>query len=220
MFETGPGSGGVVRGFARASSYPVAQSWLYDVYKLTPINTDFTAFSEAGYPSLNFVYMAGGMVYHTLLDNPETIDRRSLQHHGTNALSLIRYFGEKDLSGIKTAGGDAVYFSLFRGLLVNYPATWAIPISIIAGLVLIWAAFTGFRKKLLTIRGVLFGILAFFMSFIAAAGLAYGAWTLIVKLHAEYRAMYFGRVYNARSLPVRLHSPVSGHCRVYTRFIP
>ena len=103
MFETGPGSGRAVRGFGRASSYPVAQSWLYDVYKLTPINTDFTTFSEAGYPGLNFVYMAGGTVYHTLLDNPETIDRRSLQHHGSNAQSLTRVFGGKDLSGTTTA---------------------------------------------------------------------------------------------------------------------
>ena len=65
MFETGPDSGRVVRGFGRAARYPVAQSWLYDVYKLTPLNTDFTAFSEAGYPGLNFVYMAGGTVYHS-----------------------------------------------------------------------------------------------------------------------------------------------------------
>ncbi|MHC4105722.1 MAG: hypothetical protein ACYSR9_12335, partial [Planctomycetota bacterium] len=90
-----------------------------------------------------------------------------------------------------------VYFSLFRGLLVSYPVSWAIFFSIIVLLVLIWAAFAGFRKKLLTFRGVLLGILAFFVSVIAAAGLAYGAWMLIVKLHAEYRAMYFGRVYNA-----------------------
>jgi hypothetical protein len=197
MFETGPDSGWLVREWGRTASHPVAQSWFYEVYRLTPINTDFTKYAEVGVGGLNFAYLFEGTVYHTLLDNPETIDPRSVQHHGTNVLSLIRRVGNLDLREAQRPG-DAVYFTLFRGLLVSYPATWAIPLAILVGLLLVGVAVIGFRKEQLTVGGALLGLLATLLSAIAAAGLATGMWMGIVQLHDAYRAMwFFGKVYNA-----------------------
>jgi hypothetical protein len=197
MFETGPDSGWLVREWGRAASHPVAQSWFYEVYRLTPYNTDFTKYAEVGVGGLNFAYWFEGTFYHTMQDNLETIDPRSVQHHGSNALSLLRRLGNLDLSEAQRPG-DAVYFTLLRGLLVSYPASWAILLALLAGLLLAGVAVVGFRKEQLTIRGALLGLLAALLSVIAAAGLATGIWMGIVQLHDAYRAMFFfGKTYNA-----------------------
>ena len=153
LFETGPDSGWAVQDWGRVASRPVGQSWFYEIYRLTPIGTDLNWFSNEGIPGMNFGHWAEGTVYHSMLDNPQTIDARSLQHEGSYALSLTQHFGNKDLNAAQTSDGNAVYFSLFPGVLINYPATWAIPLAILAGLLLIGIGVLGFRSKQITLRG-------------------------------------------------------------------
>ncbi len=124
MFEPGPSNQSLLKEFGRGNPWPVAQSWLQTVYELTPINTDFNEFKNQGITGLNFAYWSDATGYHTPMDNPETIDPRSLQHDGSQALYLTRHFGDLDLNTVLGSGGrDAVYFTLFRGLLISYPTT-------------------------------------------------------------------------------------------------
>jgi len=198
MFEPGPGSGWLIDELGEVTSRPVAQSWFFDVYKRTPTNTDFNVYAKAGLAGLNFVYLNEGTVYHTRLDNIETIDLRSVQHHGDYALSITRHLGNLDLNNIQNDySGDSVYFTLFRGWLVNYPASWALPFSIISGLLLIAITVMGIRKKQATLSGTLWGFLSFFLSVVLSAGLTFGIWTAVYGLHDQYHAMFFGRIYNA-----------------------
>jgi len=194
LVETGPDSGWLVGEWGRTVPLPVAQSWLDDLLQMTGFDTDFRSFANAGKGGLNFVPFFEETVYHTMLDNPETIDPRSVQQDGSNALSMTRYLGTLDLSEIRTPG-DAVYFSLVRGLLVSYPATWAIPLVLLAGLLLTVAAFTGFRRGQLTLRGLLRGLWASLLSVIAIPGLATGLWMGILQLHSAYQSTFL-RVYN------------------------
>ena len=194
MFETSANDGRLLRELGRVAPYPVAQSWLHGIYKMTPLNTDFNRFIEAGITGLNFVYLADGTVYHTLRDNPQTIDPRSLQHHGSYALSLTRHFGNMDLEELLASDGNAVYFSLFRGLLVSYRTTWAVLPAIFTGLILIGVAIIGFQKKQLAVGGVLVGMLAFLASVIAPTvgalpGIIIFAPTIYVMFHFAPTAM-------------------------------
>ncbi|MCC7018004.1 MAG: M28 family peptidase, partial [Rhodospirillales bacterium] len=131
MYQTGPNRGWLVREWGRTVPLPVAQSWLGEVFGLTPLGTDFDSFTDAGIGGLNFAYFFEATVYHTMLDNPATIDPRSVQHDGSNALAMTRFLGNLDLTEAHSPG-NAVYFSLWRGLLVSYPATWVIPLVILA----------------------------------------------------------------------------------------
>jgi hypothetical protein len=199
LFETGPDSGWLVREWGQAATHPVGQSWFHEIYGLTPINTDLNWFSDAGVPGLNFGYWAEGTVYHSMQDNPQTIDLRSLQHHGSYALSLTQRLGNQDLNTARSSGGDAVYFTLFRGLLVSYPAGWAVPLAVLSGLLLAGVAVFGVRKKQLTIRGALKGMGAFLLSLLVSSGLSTAIWMAASQLHSEYQAMltFRGMVYNA-----------------------
>jgi hypothetical protein len=48
----------------------------------------------------------------------ENIDPRSLQHHGSYMLALTKHYGNRALE--QTNEHDAVFFTLWPGLLVHY----------------------------------------------------------------------------------------------------
>jgi hypothetical protein len=148
---------------------------------------------------MNFGYWAESTVYHTMLDNTGTIDPRSLQHHGSYALTLTQHFGNKDLNAAQTSG-DAVYFSLFPGVFVSYPSSRAIPLAILAGILLIGIAVLGIRSNQITFRGALKGLGGYLLSLVASSALATGIWMGATQLHGEYQAMltFRGMVYNAQ----------------------
>jgi hypothetical protein len=199
LFESGPDSRWAVTGWGRVATHPVGQSWFYEIYRLTPIGTDLNWFSDAGIPGLNFGYWAEGQAYHSRLDTPQALDARSVQHHGSYALALVQHFGNQDLNAVPSSGGDAIYFTLFPGVLVSYPAAWAMPLAGLAGLLLVGAAVVGIRSKQLTVRGTLKGLGAFLLSLLASSALATGIWMGATQLHGEYQAMltFRGMVYNA-----------------------
>ncbi len=170
MFETSPNNGALIRALMKATPDPLANSLSYEIYKRLPNNSDLTVFKEAGWQGMNFAHIDGLTHYHTQLDSLENVDARTVQHHGSSALTLSRYFG----AAVPEAKpvGDAIYFLMHLGsLLVRYPEWLAWPFSF--GVLLLFAGVTwlGFRRKKLTGRGVALGgfILASFALVAAAA---------------------------------------------------
>ena len=144
MFETSEQNGFLVRQFARSVPRPVANSIMYEVYRRMPNNGDMTIFKEAGLQGFNFAFIGSPQHYHKPTDDPTHMDLRSLQHHGSYALSLVRQFGDLDLSAMREP--DAVYFDLFSRVLVHYPYTWAVPLAILNAV--LWLGLTlGCRKR-------------------------------------------------------------------------
>jgi hypothetical protein len=88
-------------------------------------------------PALNFAFIDGVARYHTAHDDVAHLDRGSVQHHGDQALALARAFGNGPLPRPTT--GDAVFFDVPLLGLIVYPESWAMPLSLVA-LVLVLAA--------------------------------------------------------------------------------
>jgi Zn-dependent M28 family amino/carboxypeptidase len=151
LFETGPDSRRAVQEWARQASHPVGQSWFQEIYGRTPIGTDMNWYSGRGIPGLNFGFWAKGTAYHSMLDTPEALDPRSVQHQGAYALALAQHFGSQDLSAGQRSGGAAIYFSLVRGVLIRYATSWAMPLAAGCGLLLEGLAVVGVRGKQLTV---------------------------------------------------------------------
>ncbi len=135
MFETSPDSGWLIGLFARTSRRPFASSLFFEIYRLLPNNTDFTVFRMHGIRGFNFAFIGDVKNYHTPQDNFETVDRRSLQHHGENALPLLRALAEADIESHSPTAA-AVYFDLYGLLIVRWPSWLSIGFSV-AGLVLV-----------------------------------------------------------------------------------
>jgi Peptidase family M28 len=194
MFETNPQNGALITALARATSHPLANSLSYEIYKRLPNDTDFTVFKAAGWTGMNFAYINGLTHYHTPLDNPENVDARSLQHHGSYALALSRYFG----AAVPEAKpvGDAIYFDALGFFLVRYPAWLARPFAF--GVLLLFAVVTwlGFRRGKLTWPGIVKGALLFFVTLVAAAVAVGSAWWLVRKIHPGYNLILHGDSYS------------------------
>jgi hypothetical protein len=115
-------------------AHPAPYSLSYEIYKRLPNDTDLSIFKEAGFAGLNFAYIKGANHYHTQIDIIESIDERSLQHHGAYFVSLARRLGDLDILQLKDA--DAIYFNLPGSLLVHYSVVWVKYLVALASIVL------------------------------------------------------------------------------------
>jgi len=149
---------------------------MYAVYKRLPNDTDMTVFKEAGAAGLNFAYTDRITSYHTQLDNVEELDERSLQHHGSYALSLARRFGQLDLRETKGGGADAVYFNLLGALFVNYSEAWAVPLAAATTVLFACLLILGLKRRALSVGGMAVGFLSFFVASVVAWAVVRGAW--------------------------------------------
>ena len=145
MFETSRMSRMLIPVFAGSNTKQFASSLFYEVYKKMPNDTDFSVFKKNGILGFNFAFMGNVRNYHTAADNFENADRGSLQHHGDNAIGLIRElqqweeWDELVASNERTAALDsestaneAVYFDVFGKWIVWWPGNWSIWLSFVA----------------------------------------------------------------------------------------
>ncbi len=177
MFETTEGNRELVETYAR-TPYPVGTSFAVEIYRLLPNDTDFTPFRESGrFLGLNTAYIDGAAVYHAPTDRPEAMDRDSLQHHGSNALALVREFGALDLGTIRSSG-DATYFPV-PGLLIRYPGELVLPLAVLALIVALALAWTVGRRVFAAAPMALIPI-------VVAPLLAQGLWMALVAIRPEY----------------------------------
>ena len=192
MFETSEGNGALIRELADAAPHAVANSLMYAVYKRLPNDTDMTVFKRAGAAGLNFAYADRITSYHTALDSADELDERSLQHHGSYALSLTRRFGERDLGDLRSR--DAVYFNA----LVHYSEAGIIPLTALVSILFIAVVLLGLRKRALTIGGMAAGFLAFLLAAGLSAALVTGVWRVARNLHAGFASLPWLRPYDIR----------------------
>jgi peptidase M28-like protein len=180
MFETGAGNLDVARQLRHAGDVS-ATSLSVTVYRTLPNDTDLSEMAVLGKPALNFAFADGVERYHTAHDDVFYLDQGSLQHHGSQMLTLARAFGDGPLP--RPVTGDAVFFDLpFVGLIV-YPESWVLPIAIV-GLLLVGAAVVQLaRDRTRWIRDVTLGAAGTIVSTCAAAGVALGVGNLIVRTH-------------------------------------
>jgi hypothetical protein len=194
MFETSSGNGWLIKEFTKAAPHPVSSSFLYEIYKVLPNDTDFTIFKKAGFAGLNFAYINDVTSYHTRLDTIANVNEQSLQHQGSYALALTRHFGNLDLRDIKQS--DAVYFNTIFGF-VRYPGTWAKPLAIFVVFLFFGVVILGFKTKQLSFFGIVFGFLILFLSMIVAVFVGIGVWLLLREFHSGYKSVSLVEPYNS-----------------------
>ncbi|HVF43701.1 MAG TPA: M20/M25/M40 family metallo-hydrolase [Pyrinomonadaceae bacterium] len=184
MFETSDGNGALVSGMASAAPHAVANSLMYAVYKRLPNDTDMTVYKRAGAAGLNFAYADRITSYHTMLDSVDVLDERSLQHHGSYALSLARHFGESDLANLRSR--DEVYFNALGPVFVHYSETLVRPLTAAACVLFFAAVLYGFKRRRLTLGGMAAGAVNLAVAS-ALAGLAAAfAWRVARGVHEGY----------------------------------
>ena len=195
LFETSDGNRQLVREFARSARYPLASSLFQEGYKLLTNRTDFTVFKEANFKGLNFAYIDDPVSYHSERDSLDSLDERSLQHHGYNALDLARGLGNADAA---TGGGDAVYFTGPGGGLISYAEGWALPLVGLGSLAFALAVWLAQRKGRLTWRGFGLGVAALPLSGVAASACVALFWWVVRAARVTDTTVTWSDAYNLR----------------------
>ncbi len=161
MFETGPGNFDAVSALRRAGN-ATAGSVFTTVYRALPNDTDLSELSVLGLPALNFAFVDGVERYHTSHDDVAHLNPGSVQHHGSQMLALAAVLASDTLPRPLTT--DGIFFDLPVVGLVLYPIFWAVPIAVIAA-ILVVAVIVRVR------RGIVVGFIAS-LATIALSGLA------------------------------------------------
>jgi hypothetical protein len=179
MYDPGPESGELIRLIGQHVSRPITSSFLSALAKALPNDSDVTVFKRGNIPALGFAYADGLEHYHRYTDDPDHIDRGSLQHDGMYALALADALARRDLDTIRAP--DLAYFDLFGWVLVRYPLWLARIFSILTVGLLARVLQLGRRRGRVATKSVLIG-----------AGIFLG--TLFVSAAAGFAVqMYLGR---------------------------
>jgi hypothetical protein len=156
MFETSRPNGAAIEAFRQAVTRPVANSLSTDFYRLIPNSTDVTVFAERPWTILNFAVIGDETRYHTAGDDLASLDRRSLQHMGDQALALAQHLAAGPLP---ENSGELVYEDLFGRTLVTLPLLVAL--VALGVLSLLFAAIawmrSGFGRAMLVALGGIAG---------------------------------------------------------------
>jgi hypothetical protein len=148
-------NGWLVRQTAEVLRRPIAAS----------ITDDFRSLADSGddlnlYPK-GIEVAASGIsgcltTYHTMKDDAQSLDARSVQDLGNSTLALARHLGILDLK--HSSLGKATYFTFFDRLLF-YPVTWVLPLTLFILVILVSILFLGFRRERFSARRLAFSFL-------------------------------------------------------------
>lgn len=183
LFETNSMNGTLVNEFIKSVPNPIAHSFIYDLYKFMPNDTDLTVFKNAGMYGLNFAFFEGLNAYHTSNDNIEALSLNSLQHHGENMTSLVQHFGNMNL--IDSKPEKIVFFNLFGKNVITYSEKIVLPIMIIIILAYILTFIHGYFREKLSFKGTFIGFLIFLFTITITYILGSVLWKVLLIFNSE-----------------------------------
>jgi hypothetical protein len=127
LLRSGPRSGAVLDAFRSVAQFPVASSFSEELFKYLPNDTDLSVSNRAGKPGVDFVFVGERNHYHSRGDSIANLSLATLQHHGENALPLVRALTDADLT---ITAPNYVYTTLTQSWWLAYRPQTGLAISI------------------------------------------------------------------------------------------
>ncbi|MGI4735660.1 MAG: hypothetical protein ACRYG7_10825 [Janthinobacterium lividum] len=115
---------------------------------------------------------------------------------------MVRHFGTISLA--QTKAPDYTFFNPLGSWLVYYPATWNLPLTILAILLLISLLAVACHRRQLSWPSLLGGALAWVSGLALLLGLGWEMLLAIKTLYPQYTAFYDAAFYNVRAYQVAL----------------
>jgi len=200
IVETNQGNQNLIKAFSEANpKFPVASSLMYSIYKVLPNDTDSTILREEGdIDGFFFAFIDDHFDYHTSNDNYERLDRKTLEHQGSYLLPLMHYFGDADLTNMKSETDD-VYVNFPFIKMISYPFSWVIPMVIIAAILFILLVFYGLARGRLSLGEIGKGFIPFLLALVLSGLFGYYGWKLLLKIYPQYLEIQQGFTYNGHT---------------------
>ncbi len=160
--ETGPNNGQLIAALARAHTGGAWTSFSGGGgYNSTP-------FREAGVLVLALEDNYPFKEQHTPDDRPEIVRASSVQQMGEQTLAIARELGNRDLSN--PWGPQETFFPIPLLGLAHYPETWALPLAIAAGVLLVLALGLALWRGFASWRGLAVALAMILVTAVIAGG--------------------------------------------------
>lgn len=172
LYETGAANQAFMETILPALPRPAfTGSSFVSIYELLPNATDFTIFKQHVPDGVNFAFIGRPDCYHTAEDNFESLDLKSVQHHGNNALAITRELLQTERDDF-TSDSNAVFFSIGSSI-VCYPGQWAVPLAVTLLVVQLIGTFRSLKHKA-TAGECCMSAAAIVLTAVGAGALGYG----------------------------------------------
>jgi len=186
LLESGSENGWLIETLATADSRPTATSLSREIPSDRPLGQSLSPFRAAGILGLTLTGLGGRGVHQQVTDRPERVSEKTLQHQGSQLLSLARALGGIDLgkpSGLE--GPDQAYFSVPLLGLVHHPLDWVFLISLglIGGWILMMSLL---RLRRGSWKGLIAGTLLGVVLAVGAFVIGWGGFETVRLIHPEY----------------------------------
>ncbi|ODM91515.1 Endoplasmic reticulum metallopeptidase 1 [Orchesella cincta] len=150
LFQTGPGNGWLLDIYKKVP-YPWGSVVGEEIFQsgLIPSDTDYRIFRDfALMPGLDFAFIKNGYFYHTKFDNVDNITPGSIQHEGSNLLSLMQTLGNLDFTQIQYSDEKMVFFDIFGWYMVVYSETVARILNVVVSVTVLVIAWLEARRNI------------------------------------------------------------------------
>ncbi len=188
-------NGWLVRKMAQGLRHPFAASISDDFRGAMSYGDDLNLYPK-GIEAINSGINSCPTTYHTMKDDLENLDARSVQDLGNSSLTLAHHLGSLDLK--HPSEGKVVYFTFF-GSLFFYSLTLVLPLTLFILAIFVGILFLGFRRGRLTARGLGYSFLLWLAALLVSGGLVALIWRALQALHlvnksflSAYNATHYG----------------------------
>lgn len=123
----------LIKSYSSQNSSPYGFSFVKEIFKRMPNDTDFSVVKRAKIPGIDFAFAGERNHYHTPNDNLENIDLRTIQHHGENLLPLSRKLASVDWSDM---GDPYVYGGEIYGFWTQWKSSNSLFLLIFSAILL------------------------------------------------------------------------------------
>lgn len=223
LFEVGPGNGWLLRPWVRNAPNPRGGSFITEIYKRLPNDTDFSIFKLQEIPGLNFAAVVDSFPYHTSRDTAERLSPVTLRRAGEQVAAIVSSLDEVDVTQRSTE--VRTYFDVATRTAISYGPMMAAAIAVAAIVlgVIAWVKVTaaairleGLLRWLFTVLWIAIGAaltvaaMAGATSALRAAREVYHPWyahsgRLFLLLLAVGTSVAWGVARLGRLLPARMH---------------
>lgn len=194
LYATSDQDGWLTSEYFAIAPRPSAYSMLPEFVRLLPgmrLACDLQDYLIKGSAGLGFLYASDTAAYHTERDSVEVLDSGSIQQEGENTLAVVRHFGNEDLVDLPLAP-NRVFFNVLPNVVVHYSGSLVLPLAALVTLLVLTVIIGGFRRHVLTIGGLVAGILTFLLGTVGTVALVMLLWAGIRAANSDYQVLLVG----------------------------
>jgi hypothetical protein len=190
LFEVGPGNDWILDPWTRLAPHPRGGSFVAEIYRRLPNDTDFSILKLHGIPGLNLAAVADSYPYHTSRDTVDRLSPRTVRQVGEQVIAIVDGLAHVDIT--QRTSSTRTYFDVGGTSALSYGTSISLAITLAALLfgVIAWVKVTA---AALRAEGISRWVLSCFWIVLGAAaviGSMIGATQLLRLARETYHPWY------------------------------